>query len=80
MSDNIANLRDALLPLALQLGYTDVQVGADLNKFGYNYWASAHSTYGTTTLANILDYRTPEAMLNAAMSVLYAELGCVASL
>ena len=80
MSDTLANLRQALLPLALQLGYNDVTVGASISKFNHNYWASAHGTYGITTLANIIDHETPESALHAAMEVLYAEMGCVASL
>ena len=80
MSDTLATLRQALLPLALQLGYTDVSVGASINKFGRNYWASAHGQFCITPLANIIDHDTAESALHAGMEVLYAEMGCSASL
>ena len=79
MSDTLASLRQALLPLAQYLGYTDVQVGADLTRFGCTYWASALGTYGATTLTDSAAHHTPGSMLNAAMQTLHAELRCSAA-
>lgn len=74
MSYTIAEVRDLLLPLALNCGYTDVRITNDISKYGHSYWAMAHTTSGTAvTLASGFKIDTTELLLETAWDALYGK-------